>query len=336
MENRAVTRCPVCSCESTQTINRFSPEQAAQHFVLREASPKRNRELTSYIAGLWGGGDCTVRKCDHCGFGFADPYLSGDVTFYNLAFERTSYPGDKWEFRRTLVELSSMSFYGARVLEAGSGVGFFLDKIVDKYVPRSGVVALEFSDAAIKVLREKGYVALQEDLRSAGLAECFDAIFMFQVVEHMDRLDSLFANVSRLLRNHGVLFIAVPNPRFTAFNEQNGALLDMPPNHIGRWTPAAFQILGTRHGLRLDRHEIEPFSLGPFIIRDIADSYIRRSQSAGTLENWSRRYRLAKYGKLIEGAAAAVAAPCRMNVWRRAASARDLGNSLWAKFTKVE
>jgi SAM-dependent methyltransferase len=336
MERCAVTRCPVCSCESTQTIHRFSPEQAAQHFVLREASPKRNRELASYIAGLWGGGDCAVRQCDHCGFGFADPYVSGDVKFYNLAFDRTRYPGDKWEFRRTLAELSSMSFCGARVLGAGSGVGLFLDKIVDKYVPRSGVVALEFSDTAIKVLHQKGYIALQEDLRNAGLVGHFDAIFMFQVVEHMDRLDSLFANVSRLLRDHGLLFIAVPNPRFIAFNEQYGSLLDMPPNHIGRWTPAAFQILGTRHGLRLDRHEIEPFSLGPFIIRDIADSYIRRSQSAGTFENWSRRYRLSKYGRLIEGATAAVAAPCRMNVWRRAASTRDVGNSLWAKFSKAE
>jgi hypothetical protein len=106
-EYRTVSKCPVCSSESAQTINSFSAREAAQHFVLREASPKRNSELTSYITTLWGGDDCAVRQCNECGFGFADPYIAGDVTFYNLAFDRKSYPGDKWEFRRTLRELSS-------------------------------------------------------------------------------------------------------------------------------------------------------------------------------------------------------------------------------------
>jgi SAM-dependent methyltransferase len=332
-----VSTCPVCSSESAQTINSFSAREAAQHFVLREANPKRNSELTSYITTLWGGSDCVVRQCNECGFGFADPYIAGDVTFYNLAFDRRGYPGEKWEFRRTLRELSSMNFHATRVLEVGSGFGLFLDKIVGEYVSRSGIVALEFSDEAVRVLRGKGYVTLQDDLRNAGLDGCFDAMFMFQVVEHMDCLDGLFANVSRLLRNHGLLFIAVPNSRFIAFNEQNGSLLDAPPNHIGRWTPTAFQIVGSRYGLRLDCHEIEPFSLGSFAIRDTADSYIRRSQNPGTMENWSRALRPSRYGKrIIEGAVAALSVPGRIDVWRRAAGAADLGSSLWTKFTKVE
>ena len=80
----------------------------------------------------------------------------------------------------------------------------------------------------------------------------------FEFVEHMDDLDGLFGRISQLLRNDGLLFIAVPNAGRVAFNEQNGSLLDTPPNHIGRWSPAAFRILGSRHclnstGTRLSR-----------------------------------------------------------------------------------
>jgi SAM-dependent methyltransferase len=220
-------------------------------------------------------------------------------------------------------------------LEAGAGFGFFLDKIVDTYVPKAGITALEYSDEAIKTLRSKGYFALQEDLRAANLMHLFDAVFLFQVVEHMDGLDSLFGRIFQLLRDGGLLFIGVPNPKRTTFSEQNGSLLDMPPNHIGRWSPAAFQIVGARHRLRLDRHEIEPFSLGAFMKEDIIFSYFRRSLQAGTVENWSRAQRSRSYGKLLGAAVAALTAPRRINIWRKAASSRDFGGCLWTKFTKV-
>lgn len=328
-------KCPVCTSGYTQTQYTVSAQEAAQHFVLSEANPTRNRQLSSHISKLWSGRDCSVRQCEECGFGFADPYVSGDALFYDLAYERTAYPSEKWEFERTVKELSSINFRAERVLEVGAGFGFFLDKIVDAYVPRSGITALEYSDDAIKTLRRKGYFALQEDVRTANLVRSFDAIFLFQVVEHMDSLDTLFARIFQLLREGGLLFIAVPNSKRVTFQEQNGSLLDTPPNHIGRWSPEAFQILGNRHRIRLDRHEIEPFSLGKFIKQDIAYSYLRRSQQAGTVENRSRTLRSTSYGKLLGAAVAALSAPRRINVWRKAANTGGLGGSLWTKFTKV-
>jgi hypothetical protein len=151
----------------------------------------------------------------------------------------------------------------------------------------------------------------------------------------MDDLDSLFTRIRDLLAEDGLLFVAVPNPKRITFNEQNGSLLDAPPNHIGRWSPAAFQILGARHGLRLDRLEVEPFSLGEFIKQDVVYSYLRRSQQAGTVANWSRALRSASYGKLVGAAVAALSAPRRINIWRKAARSGELGGSLWVKFTKA-
>ena len=238
-----MSKCPVCYYDCAPAIHSLTAEEAAQHFVQGRGSAQRNRELSVPIYNLWGARNCYIRRCGACEFCFADPFIAGDKTFYNLAYERSVYPADKWEFDRTLEELSRMSFRAERVLEAGAGFGFFLDKIVENRVPPIGVAALEYSDEAVKKLQSKGYFVLQQDLRNANFDQPFDAIFLFQVVEHMDDLDGLFGRISQLLRNDGLLFIAVPNAGRVAFNEQNGSLLDTPPNHIGRWSPAAFQFL---------------------------------------------------------------------------------------------
>ena len=328
------TKCPVCSSGQVRTSHELSPQQAAQHFVRREGNLKRNQDLASHISLLWGGRKCFIRQCTECAFGYSDPYVAGDMTFYDLAYERSGYSSEKWEFQRSVNELSANHIRARRVLEVGAGAGFFLDKIVDVYVPRSGITALEYSERALKILRSKKYFALQEDLRTADLSDGFDAIFLFQVLEHLDNLDSLFERFSQLLLDNGLLFIAVPNAIRIQFNEENGSLLDMPPNHIGRWSPAAFKTIGSRYGLHLKQCEIEPFSLGEFVKQDIVCSYLRRSQRAGTLENWSRAVRSARYGKLAGAAVAALTAPRRLGVWRKAAGVGNLGESLWVKFTK--
>ncbi len=328
--------CPVCSSADTHIEFRVSAREAAQHFVLREGNLARHTSLANHIAALWGKQECSLRRCAKCGFRFADPYVSGDQLFYNLAYERNGYPSDKWEYARTVAELKKIGIRSERVLEVGAGFGLFLDKIADIYVPKSGVTALDYADASVATLRSKGYTALQEDVRSSDVTGPFDAIFLFQVVEHLDRLDELFAKLYQLLRDDGILFVAVPNPRRIAFNEKNGSLLDMPPNHIGQWTPQAFEIIGNRHRLRLDAIETEPFSIGKFIKEDIVYAYLRRAQQAGTLENWSRRHRSSKIGKWLGAAAVMMSAPRRGAVWAKVVQSGDLGGSLWAKFTKSD
>jgi hypothetical protein len=169
--------CPVCKSAPADLIYSVTAEQAAQHFVLKEGNPERNRQLTAHIEKLWHGKHCAVRRCPKCEFGFADPYIAGDAIFYNLAYERAVYRADKWDYARTVRALEEDNFHGERVLEVGAGFGLFLDKIVDKRVPQSGVTALEFSSEAIRILRGKGYFAVQDDIRRANLVPGFDAIF---------------------------------------------------------------------------------------------------------------------------------------------------------------
>lgn len=329
-----MTNCPVCGSGRSRPSFAVTASEAAQHFVLREGNPERHAALRRHLVNLWGAEECVVRRCDECDFGYADPYVAGDATFYNLAYERAVYPNDKWEFQRTLQDFEATQFKGLRVLEVGAGFGFFLDKVVDKYVPRSGITALEFGDAAIATLKAKGYEAHQVDIRQTDLEPGFDAIFLFQVVEHMDGLDALFERIRELLTPHGGAYIAVPNPRRIDFNEENASLLNMPPNHIGRWSPTAFSCLAQRHGLRASATETEPFLLTQFVKHDIIYSYLRRAQISGTIANWSRAQRSGTAGKLLRAGVAVVSAVARAPVWVRAYQEHDLGGSLWVKLIR--
>ncbi len=328
------SKCPVCYSTNLKTLRDVSSGEAAQHFILREANPSRNQNLKAHIETLWGGGNCAMRQCQECDFGFSDPYVAGDADFYNLAYERSGYPSDKWDYSRTVEELEVIDFRAERVLEVGSGLGFFLDKLAGRFVPASGITALEYHDNAIRSLHKKGYTAIQADFREVELEPGFDAIFLFQVLEHMDRLDLLFARLNTLLRPGGIAIVSVPNSEQIWFNELNGLLLDNPPNHIGRWSRKSLDLIGARHGLNLDKFEVQPFALSDYIRQDIGSSYLRRTQRPGTLANWSRIRRSRPYGRLVGLMAAAAYAPLRLNAWRRAAKAR-LGGSYWAMYRKA-
>jgi hypothetical protein len=167
-----VARCPVCSSERIGTRGKVTCEEAAQHFVLREENLERNMALESHIRGLWEDDHCYLRQCMDCGFGFADPFVAGDMTFYNLAYKRAHYPKDKWEYQRTLADLSQKCFRGQRVLEVGSGFGHFLDKIADTYVAKSGITALEFDDNVWSAAGLQGKSYGRED-KSAAMYSAF-------------------------------------------------------------------------------------------------------------------------------------------------------------------
>ncbi len=329
-----MTECPVCRARVSETVWQVSAEEAAQHFVSMEGDACRHEDLARCIRRLWQQENCAIAHCSACSFSFAVPFVAGDKSFYNIAYPRPSRVSEKWEFDRTLAELSSQNSRMDSVLEIGAGFGHFLDKVAGTYVPASGVHAIEYHDVKVSKLTQKGYTAIDKDVRTLQLDRTFDAIFMFQVVEHMDDLDTLFAKLSSLLSRSGLLFISVPNAKRIDFQEAHASLRDMPPNHIGRWSVDAFRIIGARHALRMEKHETEPFSLAAFAKKDLHFFYLRRSQEAGTIENWSRSFRAKALGKWLGSAVAGLNAPRRFRVWSEAASRADLGTALWVMFRR--
>ncbi len=275
----------------------MTPDQAAQHFTRREADSRRFTALSDHIRSLWGGA-CSVRRCGGCGLRYADPFVAGDSRFYDLAYPvKGVYPEHKWDFDRTFLSMESevsASGGGAkgkspRLMEIGAGHGGFVRSLVArKLVAAENIVCTEYDPVGVAGIRAAGIRVIVGDFRSLSpddLGGRFDAVCMFQVLEHLDHLQEVFAACDRFLSPDGAIYLTVPNAAHIAFNEKYGALLDMPPNHVSCWTLPALEHLALHNGFAVTETDMEPF-------RVIADTrlfltyrFLRRSHIPGTVAN---------------------------------------------------
>jgi 2-polyprenyl-3-methyl-5-hydroxy-6-metoxy-1,4-benzoquinol methylase len=325
--------CPVCSSKQSRVVYRYSADQAAQFWIMAEQEPERHKQLSAEISSIWQPDEVAVHQCDDCDFRFADPFVAGSSRFYELAFGKSGYRREKWDFRQTIAILSRLDCRGWDILEIGAGGGFFLDQLSKLGISKERCFATEYNAATISEMRDKGYQAVEleiEELKSLG--KKFDAIFMFQVLEHSDRIDSKFETLHDLLKEGGNLFITVPNSQRVRFNEMVGSLPDMPPNHISQWSPGNIEKICERFGFRLVQLEIEPFSLFGFVKRDSVRSYMFRAQQPGTIANFLYPRRKNPIGRALVGATVCLYALKRIPVWIRSRSQfAGLGSSIWAR-----
>jgi SAM-dependent methyltransferase len=302
----------------------------------------RHEALREHIQSLWQGDECSVIACAQCGFCHADPYIAGDARFYELAYERTGYPAWKWEFGMTrdtitrLVEGHQLCDF--HLLEIGAGDGAFLKQIIPALTASDRVLATEYSDYGIREIKKLGIECLPVDVRElsvASYAERFHVVCLFQVLEHMDRLDALFRQLDAITAPNAHVFIAVPNELKVEFNENNGSLLEMPPNHIGRWTQHGFAIIAERNGWRVAEHRREIEGFCSKAVRHMKFAHARRAQNPRSLANLLERTSSAALRK------SGIAADIAMNAWRtvpalwRLARNGDLGDSQWVWLRKA-
>lgn len=309
--------------------------EAAQHFVLREVEPKRHQELVDHIVSLWGVSTSEVVCCDLCNFVFANPYVAGDGIFYNLAFEKPQYPKWRWEFQKTLDCLRSDSDRELSLLEIGAGDGAFLVRFVEDFANSRNVTALEYANDAIEKCKRIGVNCLGVDVRQLKdehYADSFDVICMFQVLEHMDGVDLLFLQLGRLLKKGGRIFISVPNSNRIEFNEKYGGLLDMPPNHIGRWSRTAFEVIGARYGFLIDSFVVEDFDIGSALRQLASYRFLRKSQNAGSIENRVARLKKGAFRSFAIGLLSLTSLLLALPAVRKLD--RSLGGSVWVCLRK--
>jgi 2-polyprenyl-3-methyl-5-hydroxy-6-metoxy-1,4-benzoquinol methylase len=258
--------CPVCQYKKNKKLYDIPARKAASSF----ASSQLNHgdelvdAITDNIKRLWKKNSAVVVKCSNCGFCFSDPYVSGDYEFYNLISHAGTDEAEysKWEFDITLKNLSNIeSNQKITLLEIGASTGGFAKKAAN-FIDKKNILCLDPSEEAIKKLREKNFEAYSWDFRELRkkkeYAGYFDAICLFQVLEHLDRIEDTFATFKYLIKPGGHLFISVPNGERIKFNELHNALLDIPPNHLGRYSPATFELLGKRYGWTIEDIAIEP------------------------------------------------------------------------------
>ena len=275
--------CPLCSCNSATQLWKTSCSEQASHFLSPLVNRDKYEKLKDHIQNLQNSSFVSLNKCSECNFIYSFPNFAGDKKFYDLIFSETNkYPQNRWEFMQSIEIIKNSKFTNPKILEIGSGDGAFIRKLVKKRITtKNSITAVEYSLYGKSKIKNFGIECLSIDIKDNKNIlphEKYDFICLFQVLEHLDDIHKLVDRLKNLLSKNGEILIAVPNDKIIKFNELNGALLDMPPNHIGRWSKKTFIKYCDLNNISLLDHKVEPFALKNFLFMFFSYRFLRKAQ----------------------------------------------------------
>lgn len=208
-----------------------------------------------------GGQRFLIVECQRCGLAFTNPrpdpiniqqFYPADYRCHQSRVRETHRPLSRC-VARTL-----QPFGQARLLDFGCGGGNFMRRMA---ALGWNVTGLDLSDAAAGHVRESGLHAYSGTLPHPRWDNaCFEAITMWQSLEHVHQPLEVLRAAHRLLTDSGRLLVAVPN--FAGLGAKwfgaNWYGLDVP-RHLTHFTPQTLSMMLKQAGfapldVRQERH----------------------------------------------------------------------------------
>lgn len=193
-------------------------------------------------------------ECPKTKYKFFHPFdIDGDSYFYEqLQKFPWYYIPWKWEHIQAQNHIKKTD----TVLEIGCGSGGFI-KEISKLTPN--IHAIELNAIAASQLKHEGYKVYNQTIEEFSLenSEQYDIVCSFQVLEHIQDIDSFISSAVKVLKPGGKLIIGVPNnDSFIKFEEFS--ILNMPPHHMGLWDKHSLESICKYYGLRVLDYFEEP------------------------------------------------------------------------------
>ncbi|MDO4756988.1 MAG: class I SAM-dependent methyltransferase [Parabacteroides sp.] len=237
------------------------------------------------------GGQFEVVRCVRCGFLMTQnapveaeigryyetpDYISHSNTRKGL-MNRVYHWVRKWMLsqKAALVKRVSRMSEGC-LLDYGTGTGYFADTM-----QRKGwqVKAIEKSSQARTFAKETFGLDVEPETVLPSFAEAsFDVVTLWHVMEHLEHLNEMWETLHRILKDRGVLVVAVPNAASYDAKKYNEwwAAYDVP-RHLWHFTPDTMQQLGSKHGFLLE--ELHPMPFDAFYVSMLTEKYKGKSLS---------------------------------------------------------
>jgi 2-polyprenyl-3-methyl-5-hydroxy-6-metoxy-1,4-benzoquinol methylase len=149
-------------------------------------------------------------------------------------------------------------------LDVGCSTGFVVEA-----AQRAGwqAVGIDLNPSAVAFGRARGLDLRDVALEAAGFAPAsFDAVSLFDVLEHLIQPSETLAACARLLKPGGLLFLYVPN-----YDSASRLLMGAdahfiwPTHHLNYYTPRTMTDLMIRHGLRVERLVTEGLDIMDYV-----------------------------------------------------------------------
>jgi SAM-dependent methyltransferase len=196
-----------------------------------------------------------LQRCLDCGFVSYDSAAVDVSGLYDDAYfaggEYADYRGQEPAIRRSMRRhLTQMSRYqrpGGALLEVGCAYGFFLDEARGQFDRVKGV---DVAEGAIDHARDRlGLDASVADFPSLETSDRFDAICMWDTIEHVPEPDRFVAKAHELLVPGGHLFITTGD--IDSLNARlRGAKWRQihPPTHLNYFSRRTLELMLARLG----------------------------------------------------------------------------------------
>lgn len=224
-------------------------------------------------------------KCSECGFVFTQDapdeskigryyetpdYISHSDTTKGLMNRVYHWVREYMLRRKSSLVVNESKKANGLILDIGTGTGYFSNKM--KSIGWD-VKAIEKNPQARDFAKQHFNLDV-DDENSLGYYESgsFDVITLWHVMEHLQNLNVTWETLGRLLKDDGVLVVAVPNPTSYDANyyKEWWAAYDVP-RHLWHFSPDVMKKLGEKHGFTLKKSYPMPFDA--FYVSMLTEKY---------------------------------------------------------------
>lgn len=219
---------------------------------------------SDYWAQMFIKNNYTFVKCKRCGFVFTKQVPSNAEL--SNAYSKGYYNGEVYNnyedshFERLIKYINALGSFqrstrinSGEILEIGCATGDFLDAAKFLGYDTNGI---EISEWAASIAKRKGHNIINIDVTEYEISEGhsfkYDAIFMWDVFEHLAYPNTVLKNVTKLLNKGGCVVINTLNigsPTVKYLNKRWSQY--MPPYHLSFFNMKTMNIILKQNNLRM-------------------------------------------------------------------------------------